>query len=189
MVCTMYPHWWSTLPKGDGNPFARIEDWAYNRTGSALVKGKVYSFDLNLTATAESSANSEGITLPATTHFKRNGTGSAWRNIVTCPTQLQAQYGFHCLALENTPDNERAKILIMGEGTIVGVAGTDNLLVAPWTPLYIVGGTNLPVWSTANKVERKIAVNLAAVQYADTASAAVLPTAQDVSVYFCAWGL
>lgn len=190
MVNTYYPPWWSTLPKSDGNPFGRLEGWAYNRTNAALVKGHVYQFDTNwtLSATTETVANSETILLPPVANWKADHIASAWRNLVVAPTQVAAQYGWNAVALENTPDNEKARILLQGECTLVSIAGTDNLLQPPGSPLMMVLSASVPIWAPVSKAERKIAFNLAAVQYADTASAAVIPAAQSVDVFFCGFG-
>lgn len=195
MVNTYYPNWWSTLPKGDGNPFGRLESWAYNRTGTTLTKGKIYQFDHNWTLSATTEpVNSEGLTLPPVANWKTDHLASAWRSLVKCPSQSAAQYGWTVLALENTLDNEKAKILIQGEGTLVGVLGTDNQLVPAGTMLYtnynadaLIGIT--PIWNTASKVERKIAFSLAATQYADVASAADPLLSRNIDVFFSAWGV
>lgn len=126
------PHWFRETLQDGAAPIARETRKVWNRTGAALTAGGVYMFDLGLTETAESTANTRGIVLPAVTNHLANDNGSAWRNIVVTQANLKRSATF-CLALESVANNEETEVLVVGEVTALPAGVTAiNGAIAPW---------------------------------------------------------
>lgn len=122
----------SSAPVQGQPPWQRITWSAYNRTGSTLTAGGVYQFDTQLNLSAEASANSEGITLPAVTTFNWGPKeyGSAWLNVRAVQTSAAGLYALFgsvfCVALAATPDNERGEFLVVGETSILCIGSGSS---------------------------------------------------------------
>jgi len=139
-----------------GTPPFKERTWgAYNRTGSALVKGSIYQFDMPLSSTLETVANTEGLLLPLPTTFKwanakghADALGSAWHNVVSPLssglTSNRAKNSIHCVALENNANNEWGEMLVVGE-TSIPIIGVANQV---YTPGWGVRGTPGQVYGT-----------------------------------------
>lgn len=164
-----YPHWYNTLPKANGTPFAYREDWVWNRTGATLAPGQIIAYDTSMSTAAEGTPNKAGLLLPAVTNWKHDDDGSVWRNGVLMQAQEFSQYTWAVMALEATPNREKARVLVMGEVN-AKMVGTQNTAI-PAGRFIICQPADLKLYlASANKFERKLGIMLEAHTFANVAS-------------------
>lgn len=196
-----HPLWCEAMVVGQ-TPTGRVTRMVYNRTGSALVAGGIYQFDTGLSAAAESSANSDGVKLPAVTDFAWRGGkplgSSAWHNIVAVGTlggSSPQNYsvnggGWYCVALSAAGDNEMSEVLIYGDVTLakagvqlsfIGVSNQENRAGSKFIPTSAQTYATLPTYSSS------VGIYIGYLYAARTETAT--PAATAVDAFFSGFGL
>lgn len=201
-------NWFASTPVQGQTPFRRLSWEAWNRTGGALTQYAIYAFDMAFQVTAESSANSYGITLPAVSTYKwadpksADGQASVWRNVRAIPASgvsVARTYSIvYCQALSATADNELGEMLVIGETTLSVIGTASTAYTAGWgirpTPGQLYGTYNdfltestadadVAATHASNMKTRQVAISLAANTEAAT------PDATAISVFFNGFGI
>lgn len=201
-----YGPWFGSSPVQGQTPFRRLSWNAWNRTGGAFTQYGIYAFDLALQVTAESGANSYGITLPAVSNYKwadpksADGQASAWMNVRPVPTTgtslARLQSLVFCVAETAAADNELCEMRVIGEGPIFLIGTASQAYTGGWgvrvTPAQTYGtyreftataaDANAASLYAANLSIRQVAVALVAKTEAGS------PAATSVNSFFNGFG-
>lgn len=198
-------NWFKSVPVTGQTPFREGPRQVWNRTGGALTQYGIYAFDLALQVTAEASANSHGITLPAVANYKWGSPfderASAWNNIRAVPASGISVARMHslvfCVAQLATADNELADVVVIGETSVNLIGVASQAYTGGWGFQPTVGQTygtyseyvataadaNAAAALAAGYSIRRVGIALAAKTEAGT------PAATAVNSFFNGFGL